>query len=70
MRGPGKSQLLKGFESSEFRKAVHSFLKEKCEAEMDDDEGLSIRVGLQIIRQFITKKRDDLDVVPAFSTTV
>ena len=58
MRGPGKSQLLKGFESSEFRKALHSFLQEKCPGKIDENDGISIKIGLQIIRQFISRKRD------------
>jgi hypothetical protein len=67
MRGPGKSKILKGFECSEFRRAVHSFLKEKCPDDVDKDEELSIRIGLQIIRQFITRKKAVVEEAPAFA---
>jgi hypothetical protein len=67
MRGPGKSKILKGFECSEFRRAVHSFLEEKCPDDVEQDEELSIRVGLEIIRQFITRRKSTGEEAPAFA---
>ena len=67
MRGPGRSMILKGFESSEFRRAVHSFLKEKCPDEVEEDDEFSLRVGLEIIRQFISLKKKNREGATAFA---
>ena len=59
MRGPGKSPLLKGFENESFRRALFSFLREKCPEDFDGDEdAFNMKAGLQRIREFISGRRD------------
>ncbi|GEM_PF-2737975 len=56
MRNPKKSNLLKGFENADFRKAVFSYLKEKCPGTSLDTETSTVMGGLKIIREFILQK--------------
>jgi len=53
--------LQRGFENAEFRCAVFSFLKEKCPDVMGGGEDLSVSLGLKIIRQFIERKKTQVE---------
>ena len=47
----------RGFENAEFRRAVFSFLKDKCPDVQGAGEDISVSLGLKIIRQFIERKK-------------
>jgi hypothetical protein len=52
-----QSHLLKGFQNGEFRRALHSFLMEKCPADFQADSELVFERGLRIIRDYILKRQ-------------
>jgi hypothetical protein len=64
MRRPGKSLLLRGFENPGFRAALDSFLKEKCPEAFEAHGDVPLQMGLQIVRQFILKKREERETHP------
>jgi hypothetical protein len=56
MPKPDESHILKGFQNGEFRRALHSFLQEKCPEEMRGAEELPFEAGLKVIRSYILKR--------------
>jgi hypothetical protein len=56
MPKPDDSHILKGFQNGEFRRALRSFLQEKCPEEMQGTEELPFDAGLKVIRSYILKR--------------
>ena len=68
MEKSSKSVILRGFDTGEFKKAVLSFLKEKCPGELPCDGEIPVSFGLQVIRKFIeTRKSGVTAMVPAIA---
>ncbi|MCU0723501.1 MAG: hypothetical protein MUC63_07790 [Planctomycetes bacterium] len=51
------SHLLKGFQNGEFRRALYSFLQEKCSEDLQAGEDVPFEKGLKIIRGYIRKRQ-------------
>lgn len=68
MGNTGKNASRKGFENSEFRRAVLAFLREKCPEEFGGARELPVSLGLKIIRRFILQKQSEQEGLLAGAT--
>lgn len=54
---PMNKKILRGFQNGEFRRALVSFLKEKCPDRIEANDEVPLNFGLQVIKDFIERKR-------------